>query len=346
MNKIQLPFYVQITILLLLFTLLFFGLINARDFLYPVALAILFSGLLYPMVSFLQKKKFPKALAILTSIFSAIVVIGGLGYLLSVQFGVFLENFSELKAQAAENIRLIRQSLHSRVGIQVNLSPDWLFDQLNSMSGEVFTATTGTIVKIGLQPVYVFFFLYYREKFFRFIYKIVPERRHSTVEEILLECGVISKNYLGGLFVVVLILCVVNSTGLYVIGIKYAILFGILSAIANFIPYFGTLIGGSIPLLYALVAESPTKAFYVVILFVIIQFLENNILTPRITGGHVNINPIITIMGIIIGGMVWGIPGMFLSVPALAVIKSICSHIKSLQPVAYLLERESNGSQE
>lgn len=343
MSKIEHPFYIRITVLLFLFTLLFFGLINARDFLYPVGLAILFSGLLYPMVSFLQKKKFPKALAILTAIFSAIIVIGGLGYLLSVQFGIFLENFGELKSQASANMELIRQSLRERTGLQLRLSSDWLFDQLNGISGEVFTATTGTIVKIGLQPVYVFFFLYYREKFFRFIYKIVPERRHTTVKEILSECGVISKNYLGGLFVVVLILCVINSLGLYVIGIKYAILFGILSAIANFIPYFGTLIGGSIPLLYTLVAESPTKALYVVILFIVIQFLENNILTPRITGGHVNINPIITIMGIIIGGMVWGIPGMFLSVPSLAVIKSICSHIKSLQPVAYLLERESQS---
>lgn len=333
------PLYFKATVLLLLITLVFHGLIMARDFLYPVAIAILFSGLLYPLVSFLERHKFPKALAILASIVTGIVVIGGIGYLLFTQLSVFFDNFDQIKEQASDNISSIKQTLNDALGIKTDFDEQWPLNNLNGVLGDVFDATTGTIVKIGLQPVYVFFFLFYREKFYRFAYKVVPSRRHHTVREIAVECGVIAKNYVGGLFIVVLILCVLNSSGLALIGLKYALLFGILSAVVNFIPYFGTLIGGSIPVAYALLVESPAKGLYVALFFVGVQFLENNILTPRITGGHVNINPIITILGIIIGGMVWGVPGMFLSVPALAVMKSVCSHLESLKPIAYLIER-------
>lgn len=341
----QYPTYVKATILLLFVVLLFYGLIMARDFLYPVAIGILFSGLLYPLVLFFERLKFPKALAILVSILIGIAVVGGVAYLLFKQLSVFFENFDQIKSEATENFRSVRESVQGFLGIKVKDNEQWPINNMSRAFGEVFSATTGTIVKIGLQPVYVFFFLYYREKFYRFLYKMTPERKHQTLREIINDYGVIAKNYIGGLFIVVLILCVINSTGLYIIGLKYAVLFGILSAICNFIPYFGTLIGGSFPLLYALLLD-PAKALYVILLFACVQFLENNILTPRITGGHVNINPIITILGIIVGGMVWGLPGMFLSVPALAMLKSVCGQINSLKPVAYLLERNSNHTEE
>jgi len=139
---------------------------------------------------------------------------------------------------------------------------------------------------------------------------------------------------------VVLILCVLNSVGLMIIGIKYAIMFGILSALMNLIPYFGTLIGGTIPLAFTLFSDTPEKAVAIIIMYLIVGFTDHNILTPNITGGAVQINPFFTILSLIVGGIVWGIPGMLIAVPVLGVLKIVFENIAELHPYAYLMGTE------
>lgn len=149
------------------------------------------------------------------------------------------------------------------------------------------------------------------------------------------------QRYIGGVFIVVAVLSVLNSFGLYVVGLKYPIIFGIISAFFNFIPYFGTWIGASAPFVFALLTgDSVNLAFGVLLLFAIIQFTENNILTPNITGGYVDINPLITILSIIVGGLVWGVAGMFVVLPVMATIKIICEYTPKLHAVAYLISNQ------
>jgi predicted PurR-regulated permease PerM len=132
---------------------------------------------------------------------------------------------------------------------------------------------------------------------------------------------------------------VLNSLGLIIIGVKYPILLGIISAFFNFIPYFGTLMGGAVPLLFVLLTTTDPMYYTlkVIILFAIIQFTENNILTPNIVGSNVNINPFFIITGLVFGGMVWGIPGMLLIVPFLAIARIIFSHLDQWKPLSFLL---------
>jgi predicted PurR-regulated permease PerM len=138
--------------------------------------------------------------------------------------------------------------------------------------------------------------------------------------------------------VVVFILCILNSSGLLIIGLDYPIALGIISALFNFIPYFGTLLGGTVPLLFALVgANDPAMALRVVVLFIIIQFIENNILTPNIVGSNVKVNPFFIITGLVAASVVWGIPGMLLIVPLLAITRIVFSHIESMKPYAFLI---------
>ena len=166
----------------------------------------------------------------------------------------------------------------------------------------------------------------------------VPSEKEEDTRNIIRKISHVTPKYVGGVFTVVMILCVLNSFGLWIVGVKYAILFGIISALFNLIPYFGTWFGASIPFMFALLTgDSPNLALGVLLLFVIIQFLENNILTPNITGSYVNLNPFVTILLIIIGGTVWGIIGMFVVVPIVAMIKIIFEHSKSLKPYAYLI---------
>ena len=167
---------------------------------------------------------------------------------------------------------------------------------------------------------------------------VLPEKGHQKTEEIIKEVSVVVKKYMGGVFIVVLILCVLNSVGLYIVGVKYALLLGLIAAIFNFIPYFGTIIGFSFPLIMALLTgDGPGTAIGVVILFIIIQFTENNILTPNITGGQVNVNPFFIILSVLIGGIIWGIPGMFIVVPLMATLRIICEKVDALKPWAFLI---------
>ena len=146
---------------------------------------------------------------------------------------------------------------------------------------------------------------------------------------------------MGGVVLVVLILTVLNSAGFLIIGLEYALLLGVVSALFNFIPYFGTLIGGAVPLLFSVLSNGFTgQALAILLFFLGVQFLENNILTPKITGGQVQLNPLFTILAIIAGGMIWGLPGLLVAVPFLGMFRVVCKHVPGMEPYAYLLGKK------
>lgn len=342
MNKY--PVFLKATYGLLFAILFIFALIAARDFLYPVAIAILFAYLLFPLSSKFEKVGLPRIAANFISIIFAIFLVGSLFYILIKQLTIFLADLPHIQARALENVEQISLFLEQKLNISTAKQDEWLkrgiqnlFESSGGFFSDVFSATTGTVIKLGLIPVYVFFMLYYRDKFMNFVLRLLPQRQHPQALLIIKEISYVTKRYMSGILIVVLILCFLNSFGLMIVGLKYAILLGILSAMMNFIPYFGTLIGGLIPLTFAIFTGSPQAAFGVVILFLIIQFTENNILTPNITGGQVKINPFITILGIIVGGMIWGIPGMFVAVPFLGMFKIVCDNVEELHPYGFLM---------
>lgn len=322
-------------------------LVAARDFFYPLCLGILLAFLIYPLVKFMERYIPWRIGATLLSVVLSIVVVAGFLFFLYEQFSIFLEELPRLQENAKNNLQSLQQYLDKNTPL--NFDPnhtlaDGIIKSMGAENGllqDVFNATTGTIIGLGLQPVYVYFLLYYRHHFRNFIYLLIKEENHDKLDVILSEISDVTKNYVSGVFIVVLILCVLNSIGLLIIGLKYAVMLGILSALMNFIPYFGTLIGAAFPIMYTLASEQPDKVWGVIILFLIIQFTENNVLTPTITGGRVAINPLFTIFIIIIGSLVWGIPGMFLFVPFAGMFKVICDHVEPLKPVAYLISPQN-----
>ncbi|AKD04646.1 AI-2E family transporter [Pontibacter korlensis] len=336
------------TLVLLFGILLVFVLVEAREFLYPVFMAILFSYLLYPVENMLEGWGLPRILANFIIVIAAMALFVGALILLYKQLTSFMGDFPSLQEEAMKNLDRLQHSIDEHFG---STSPDnehWLQMQVSNaleFSGnflrDILMATTGTVAKIGLMPVYIFLILYYRNKFENFIYRQLPPARHPRAKQIIDEISNVTKHYMAGVVIVILILCVLNSTGLYLIGVEYALLLGIISAFINFIPYFGTLIGGAVPLLYTLMVQGdPNKALMVLIFFLAVQFTENNILTPNITGSKVNINPLFTILSIIVGGMIWGLPGMFLAVPYLGMFKVYCNYNESLSGWSYMLGTE------
>ena len=330
----------------LLFIILFiYALSEARLLLYPVVLAVLFSYLLYPVSSWLEKKGIPRILANFSAIVFAASIVGTALYIIYKQIDLLAQQLPRLKEQAEANVDRISHFVSSLFGMSASEMKTWLNEQLSAafenhsvLTDTILPSTTGTIMAIGLIPVYVFLLLYYRDKLYDFFMMVYPEKKHAKASEVIHEISEVTRRYMGGVFTVVLILCVINTVGLLIIGLKFALLLGILSAVCNFIPYFGTLIGALFPLAAAfVVGDFPGQILSVVILFLIVQFTENNILTPSITGGSVQINPLVTIISIIAGGMVWGILGMFSVVPIMGMLKIVLEKDDRYKPLAYLL---------
>jgi predicted PurR-regulated permease PerM len=341
----------RMTYTMLAIILFLYGLIAIRNFLYPVAFGFLLAYLLLPIVSWLEKERVPRILA------NFVTIIGVLSVLVTAVFFAYtrivpiMGELPSLVETGILNLSRMVATIGEYFGFDRSETKDIIQNQtmaLMETGGQniqgVFAATASTLVAIGLLPVYIFLFLYYRTKFAYFLLKIVNPDHKRTMIEILREVSKVSAKYMGGVIIVVMILCVLNSLGLWIIGMRFPVALGILSALFNFIPYFGTLLGGLVPLLFALLVENdPILTFRVVILFIIIQFTENNILTPNIVGSNVKINPFFIITGLVAASMVWGIPGMLLIVPFLAITRIVFAHIDSMRPYAFLLGEEGTS---
>jgi predicted PurR-regulated permease PerM len=340
------PKIVVLTFVLLFIILFFYGIIIAKAFLSTIVLGVIFSYLIFPLVNFLEKKAhFNRILANLLSIILLIGVLTLISFIMYKNIGRITADMPALVEKAHHNIDQLGALIESTFGYTVDRQNLLIHDAINSMfnvssnfTSSIFKGTTNTVFTLGLMPVFMFYMLFYREKFYKFIIMAVPADKEEDARAIIRKISHVTPRYVGGVFTVVLILTVINSFGLWVVGVKYAILFGIISALFNLIPYFGTWIGASIPFIFALLTgDTPRLALGVILLFVIIQFLENNILTPNITGSYVNLNPLFTILLIIIGGTVWGIVGMFVIVPIAAMLKIVFEHSKAMKPYAYLI---------
>jgi predicted PurR-regulated permease PerM len=325
--------------------LVLFILIQAKLFLYPLALAILFAYLLYPISNFLEKHRFPRLLAIFISVLLFLAIVGGAILLIYKRVMGFIGDFPGFRDKALNNIDILETQLGLMFGdVDVNIIAflrqrvSGLFDASNDFLNKAFTATTGTIFRLAILPIFIFMFLYYRTKFAYFILKLVPADKQPIAINALRGVSKVASRYMGGMSTVVIILSIVNSSAFIMIGVKYALIFGMIAGLCSFIPYFGTVIGYSFPFLFSLLtSDTPQIALKILITYLIVHLTENYILTPNIVGAAVKINAFVIIIGMIAAGMVWGLPGMFVVVPFLAMVKVICQHVPALHAYVYLL---------
>lgn len=318
----------------------------ARNILIPLSVSFLFAYLLYPVVWRIERKGVPRIFSILIVILVVIALLTGIAIFFSVQLSnihIDVASIKEKVLQKGDNIELF---FEETFGINLNTMEYYLgkvveslFSVFQSQFGNIFSATTTTLFQFFILPVFTFFILFYRTKAAYFILRLTGRERRTKTIKILREVTTVTTRYLGGIVAVVGILAVLNSFGLYVIGVPHAIVLGVGAAILNLIPYFGTLLGALIPLFYVLFAvpEPLSMALKVVLMFIIVQFLENNIITPNVVGGNVKLNPFTIIITLLIGNLVWGIAGMLIIVPFLAILKIIMRNIDSLKPFAYLI---------
>ncbi len=333
------PLLLRNTIRLAFAFLVIAALILARSLLVPLALSVMLAYLLYPYAHWLEERNIPRIATNLIVILSLIAIVTGIVMLIGVLSTNFTQDFPEIKEQFEQNLESIFNSIGAYTGFYIS-GVDSIIESLGETGkylSQIFNATANTILNLGLIPVYTFLLLFYRNKFRDFISMLIQNSEEQMVQNIINQASNVVPKYLKGLVIVCFILIGLNSLGFYLIGLKYALLFGIIAALFNLIPYLGTVLGYGVVLLFALGTGTPSLAVPILIQFLIIQFLENNILTPNITGSYVQINPLVIIFSLIASGMIWGLPGMLIVIPYLGLFKIVCENIESLKPLGFLL---------
>ena len=317
--------------------------IIARNILIPLTFSMLLAYLLYPVVWRIERTGVHRIPSILIVILLTIAIVAAVGFFFAVQVSNIQIDLNAIKQKLIEQSGSPEQKIEEKFGVNMRTMEYYVDNIFSSLvSGDqanIFTSTANTIFQIFIMPVFTFFLLFYRTKIAYFVFRLVGRKRKKKAVKILRDITTVTTKYLGGLILVVLILAVLNSVGLIIIGIPHAIVLGVGAALLNLIPYFGTLLGALVPIIYVLVAiDDPLNmALQVVFLFIIVQFLENNIITPNIVGGNVRLNALSVIIGLLIGNMIWGVAGMLVVIPMIAILKIIMSNVAILQPFAYLL---------
>lgn len=310
-----------------------------KQLLVPLAFSIFLAYLLYPSAKWFEAKGIPRIATNFVVIISFMGLIGGAIYITSQLFGGLSNDLPQLKPQLTQNVNLVQTAISDFIGISIEQQNNII--KTAGLSGDYFgvviEAGKNTILALALIPVYTFLLLFYRDKFREFISMIVKKDNEKNAQLVISKIAEIVPKYLKGLVVVCVLLVGLNTLGFKFIGVEYPLLMGLIAAFFNLIPYLGTVLGYGIVALFVFGVQSPTIAGAVVIQFFIVQFIENNILTPNITGSYVRINPLVIIFSLIAGGLVWGLPGMFLVIPSLGILKIFCDSIDDLKPYAFLL---------
>ncbi|GAB3500595.1 AI-2E family transporter [Spirosoma knui] len=343
--EIQLPPYAKLVCILLSLVIIIYGLHALQGLLIPLVFAILFAVLLFPLARRLENWRLPRVLAIIICLILTLTVIVGILYAVSMQISSFSEVLPQLIERGNNYLNQIQTYADEHLNIdrkrQVTEVRKYL-NQAISEGGAILTstllATTSTLTDVFLVLLFIFFFLLYRDFFRSFFYKSFANTRRSKIDAVLQGIYMVVKDYMAGLFVVILIIGTLMTVGLLILGIDYAVFFGFFGACLVLIPYFGISLGSLLPAAYALVTDdNPLKALGVIGVFLFVQTLEGNFITPYIIGSKVSINPLAAIIVLILWENVWGLPGLVLALPMTAILKVIFDSVESMKPYGFLL---------
>ena len=334
---------------LLFFALLFGGLYVAKPFLVPICIAWMLTILLIPLTNKLETKGLNRGFSSIVSVLVVFIAIAGVITILSLQLKGLAEDTDRIETSINSTITNARENISSYFGISQQEQEAFIKKQKKSGSGKVSSqllhVASGSFAILGnfvLVIIYIFLFLYFRAHFKKFILKAVLPAREPLAEKIIDNSVSTIQKYLSGLAKMIGCLWIMYSIGFSIAGVKYAIFFAILCGLLEIVPFVGNLVGTTITLLMALTQGDTGIVIGVAVTYVLVQFIQTYFLEPLIVGKGVNINPVFTILAIVLGEFVWGIAGMVLFLPLLAIVKILLDNIPSLKPYGFLIGNTKN----
>ena len=312
----------------------------------PFAFSGLLAILVNPINEWMLRKRVPRLLAICLTVLMAIIVVSGLMFFLIMQMAQFSDALPTLQKRYNEYMTDLQGYVGSHWHIPYKKQLEYLnkgtekaLGSGGDMAVTALSAISDMAITLTLVPVYVFLFLLYKPNLVLFIRQIFSKSNDAKVGEILTEVKTVVQAYITGLLIEAVIVAAMNVGGLLILGIPYALLLGVIGALLNMIPYIGGIIAIALPMLVAVVSmeHGLSSAFFVIIAYIIIQFIDNNLIQPKVVASKVRINALFSIVGVLAGNLLWGVGGMFLSIPIIAVLKIIFDRVEDLKPWGMLL---------
>ena len=345
------PLYVQFGFKFLVLFFICYFIWVAQEILVPFAFAVLLAVLLLPMVNFLERKKFSRVLSIAIALLFSLLFISAIVYFLSTQIINFIDDIPSIKKHLNDHWITLQKWIRAKMNISLKEQDKYFNDAAENITGskgeyisDTFFSITEALMLVILLPIYTFLILYYRDLIRRFLYAVFRKEYSERVTLVIKQSKLMINSYMTGLLIEMGIVAVCNSIGLLMLGIEYALFFGVLGAVLNIIPYIGIFTATLFTVLVTLTtSNNSSDIIWVIVIMYGIHMLDVNILMPKIIASRLRINALISILGVVAGGALTGISGLFLSVPAVAMIKIICDQVDGLQPWGILLGDDISG---
>jgi predicted PurR-regulated permease PerM len=345
------PFYQKLCFTLVSLTIICIALIYGQSIILPILFSILLANILLPLTHYLSKKKFPKLLCILLPLLLSLLAGAGTLFFLSSQIMNFIDDVPALKERVNEVSNSVQVWFRQSTSITIRKQNEYLHDRVIDLKengpglvGITLDSLSGVLAYIVLMPLYTFLILYYKSNIKAFLVSVFKNGSEHKVREVLTASTIVAQQYITGLMIETTLVFILNVTGFLILGIKYAVFLALLAALLNLIPYVGILVANIICIVITLITSNEiSHVIWVGVILAVVQFLDNNFGMPLIVGNKVRINALVTIVGVLVGGALCGIPGMFLAIPGLAVLKVIFDKVPELQSWGTLLGDNSEN---
>lgn len=325
---------------------LFLCLVKAKPFFAPLATALVLALLMIPVSRKLELWKIKRVYASLINTFLLFLLSLGFMALIGLQIQGFIADWDKAKRKIMPQIEKLEQYIYEETPIKKEHIKEQGSQSTGNMGKQAMSFLNGLYSFAGdylLTLIYVFFLLNYRSKFRKFLLRLFPKEREEKVNKVINETAGITQGYLYGKFLLMIFLAILYAVGMGITGVSNFIVISLLAALLSIIPYIGNIIGFVIAIGLGYVSEGDTTALIgIVATFTIVQFVESYFFEPYVVGDNVNLDPLMTILVVVAGSLLWGVIGMILSVPLLGMLNVVFRHVGPLKPYSYLLSNGNN----
>ncbi len=326
---------------LLILFLVIAGLHYAKEFLIPLAIGGVLASLFLPFCRWMENKKVPRILAAFICVFILLLAIAGIGALLGWQISALLNDIGLIKQKLIEVASHVQQYFLDHFGVSVEDQAVLMKEQQSSIGG-IVQSIAGSLSSIIsgsiLVLVYIMLLLYYRVHIKNFMLKLFPPSQQEEMGNVISSAAYVSQQYLVGLAKMIGCLWVMYSIGFAIVGVKNPIFFAVLCGLLEIVPFIGNITGTSLTVLVSSVNGATLPMIGgVVLTYGIVQLIQGWVLEPLILGPQVKINPLFTILALVLGQLIWGIPGIVLAIPLTAMFKIVCDYVEPLKPLGFLI---------
>ncbi len=326
---------------LALLFLIFTGLYFAQGFLMPLCIGGILATLFLPFCHWMEKKKIPKGIAVIISLLGLLLLIFMIISLVGYKVSELITDIEILKQKSIEIGIKIQKYIFETLNLTFTEQREILKSEQPSYGNMIqimLGSMTSFLSNSILLLVYFVFLLYYRSHIKNFLVRLTPKSQQAEIQEIIQKVATVSQQYLIGLSKMIVLLWVMYGIGFSIIGVENAIFFAILCGLLEIVPFVGNITGTTLTVLFAAINGANTQLLFgIVIVYGIVQFIQGWILEPLIVGSQVKINSLFTIIALVLGELLWGIPGIILAIPLTAMLKIVCDHIEPLQPYGFLI---------